>query len=117
MLVSAKSLASLKRRVAGNSGGTAGSLIASRPSVDERFLFLDNRSWTMDHHSPSSMVHGQVMEVRMLDKLSEIEKAAMESLNAIHDSGALEAWRVANVGRSSPLMQVFSELGKLSKEE
>src|SRR5512132_2232025 len=57
------------------------------------------------------------MEVRMLNKLSEIEKSAMESLNAIHDSAALEAWRVANVGRSSPLMQVFSELGKLSKEE
>src|SRR5512138_398200 len=53
----------------------------------------------------------------MLDKLKEIEKTAMESLNAIHDSAALEAWRVANVGRSSPLMQVFSELGKLSKEE
>ena len=53
----------------------------------------------------------------MLDKLSQIEKTAMESLNAIQDSAALEAWRVANVGRSSPLMQVFSELGKLSKEE
>src|SRR5512141_2196012 len=53
----------------------------------------------------------------MLDKLNEIEKAAMESLNAIHDQAALEAWRVANVGRSSPLMMVFSELGKLSKEE
>src|SRR5512138_3600351 len=53
----------------------------------------------------------------MLDKLKEIEKTALESLNAIHDGAALEAWRVANVGRSSPLMQVFAELGKLSKEE
>src|SRR6266511_4599230 len=53
----------------------------------------------------------------MLDKLNEIEKSALESLNAIKDQAALEAWRVANVGRSSPLMQVFSELGKLSKEE
>src|SRR5689334_22251101 len=53
----------------------------------------------------------------MLDKLSEIEKSALDSLNAVKDSAALEAWRVANVGRSSPLMQVFSELGKLSKEE
>src|SRR5512144_3337272 len=53
----------------------------------------------------------------MLDKLNEIEKTALESINAIHDADALEAWRVANVGRSSPLMQVFSELGKLSKEE
>src|SRR4026209_2373051 len=53
----------------------------------------------------------------MLDELNEIEKTALESLNAIHDQDALEAWRVANVGRSSPLMQVFAELGKLSKEE
>src|SRR5574339_790037 len=53
----------------------------------------------------------------MLDKLSEIEKAALESLEAVKDQVALEAWRVANVGRSSPLMQVFAELGKLSKEE
>src|SRR5512138_1043756 len=53
----------------------------------------------------------------MLDKLNKIEKNALESLNTITDQAALEAWRVANVGRSSPLMQVFSELGKLSKEE
>jgi len=53
----------------------------------------------------------------MLDKLNEIEKNALESLNAIKHQAALEAWRVANVGRSSPLMQVFAELGKLSKEE
>src|ERR1044071_4262167 len=57
------------------------------------------------------------VEVRMLDKLGEIEKSALESLSTIKDQAALEAWRVANVGRSSPLMQVFSELGKLSKEE
>src|SRR5512143_3102639 len=53
----------------------------------------------------------------MLDKLNEIEKTALESLDAIHDPAALEVWRVANVGRSSPLMQVFAGLGKLSKEE
>lgn len=53
----------------------------------------------------------------MLDKLSEIEEAALDSLQSIRDQGALEAWRVANLGRSSPLMMVFSELGKLSKEE
>jgi len=53
----------------------------------------------------------------MLEKLNEIEKTALESLNAITDQAALDAWRVANVGRSSPLMQVFAELGKLSKEE
>ena len=53
----------------------------------------------------------------MLDKLNEIEKAALESLAAISDEAALEAWRVANIGRSSAVMGVFSQMGGLSKEE
>ncbi len=53
----------------------------------------------------------------MLEQLNEIEKTALESLQSITDQAALEAWRVANVGRSSPLMQVFAGLGKLSGEE
>ena len=53
----------------------------------------------------------------MLDKLNEIEKAGLESLASITDQTALDAWRLANVGRSSPLMQVFAGFGKLSKEE
>jgi phenylalanyl-tRNA synthetase alpha chain len=53
----------------------------------------------------------------MLDKLGEIEKSALESLGSVTDQSALEAWRVANIGRSSPLMMVFAGLGKLSKEE
>ncbi len=53
----------------------------------------------------------------MLDKLNEIEKSALDSLGSVNDQAALEAWRVANIGRSSPLMMVFAELGKLSKDE
>jgi phenylalanyl-tRNA synthetase alpha chain len=53
----------------------------------------------------------------MLEKLKEIEKTALEALSAVSDEAALEAWRVAFLGRSSPLMQVFSGLGVLSKEE
>jgi phenylalanyl-tRNA synthetase alpha chain len=53
----------------------------------------------------------------MLDKLNEIEKAALESLASVNDLVSLDAWRVANIGRSSPLMSVFAGLGKLSKEE
>jgi phenylalanyl-tRNA synthetase alpha chain len=53
----------------------------------------------------------------MLDKLNEIEKAALESLEAIKDEAALEAWRVANIGRSSAVMNIFSQMGGLSKEE
>src|SRR5512146_2326245 len=53
----------------------------------------------------------------MIDKLSEIEKSALESLASVNDASSLDAWRVAQLGRSSPLMQIFSGFGALSKEE
>ena len=53
----------------------------------------------------------------MLEKLNGIEKAALEALHAVSDEATLEAWRVAHLGRSSPLMGVFDRLGALSKEE
>ena len=53
----------------------------------------------------------------MLDQLSDIEKAALESLSTAQDDAAVEAWRVGTLGRNSPLMQVFAELARLSKEE
>ncbi len=53
----------------------------------------------------------------MLDKLREIEKSAVDALQAVTDQAALEAWRVKFLGRSSALMGVFSGLGQLSKEE
>ena len=53
----------------------------------------------------------------MLEILKEIQKTFRESLESITDEAALEAWRIANLGRSSPLMKAFSELGKLPKDE
>jgi phenylalanyl-tRNA synthetase alpha chain len=53
----------------------------------------------------------------MQAKLNDIEKAALESLQEVRDEAALDAWRIAHLGRSSALMMVFAELGKLSKEE
>jgi phenylalanyl-tRNA synthetase alpha chain len=53
----------------------------------------------------------------MLDKLREIEQAALETLKSVKDQASLDSWRVAHLGRNSPLMQVFSGLGQLSKEE
>ncbi len=53
----------------------------------------------------------------MLNKLNEIEKDALENLASAADEAALEAWRVASLGRSSPVMGVFSQMGALSKEE
>ncbi len=53
----------------------------------------------------------------MLDQLAEIEKTALQALQSVTDEAALENWRVMHLGRNSALMQVFSGLGALSKEE
>lgn len=53
----------------------------------------------------------------MLEKLNEVEKTALEELKHVREQAALDAWRVAHLGRSSPLMQVFSGLGSLSQED
>ncbi len=53
----------------------------------------------------------------MLEKLDEIEKKALELLAMVEDEASLEAWRIANIGRSSAVMNVFSQMGGLSKEE
>lgn len=53
----------------------------------------------------------------MLEKLTQIEQAALEALASVADENALEQWRVAHLGRSSAIMQAFSGLGGLSKEE
>jgi phenylalanyl-tRNA synthetase alpha chain len=53
----------------------------------------------------------------MLTKLDEIQAAALQALQNVSDEDALQAWRVTHTGRSSPLMQVFSGLGALDKEQ
>ena len=53
----------------------------------------------------------------MLEKLNEIERLGLEALETVRDEAALEAWRVAHLGRSSALMQLFNGFGQLSKEE
>jgi len=53
----------------------------------------------------------------MLDELNRIEQAALAGLEGIQDEDALQRWRVAHLGRSSPLMQTFDGMGKLAKEE
>ena len=53
----------------------------------------------------------------MLSELDQIEQKALQALESIQDESSLEVWRIAHLGRSSPLMQVFDQLGKLSKEE
>ena len=53
----------------------------------------------------------------MIDKLSEIEKSALDKLQSVDNESSLDVWRVTHLGRSSALMGVFSGLGALSKEE
>ena len=53
----------------------------------------------------------------MIDRLSEIEKSALDALQSVDNELSLDAWRVTHLGRSSALMQVFGGLGALSKEE
>jgi len=53
----------------------------------------------------------------MLEILKEIESTFRQSLDSIADEAALEAWRLANLGKNSPLMKAFSGLGQLSREE
>ncbi|HEX7540718.1 MAG TPA: phenylalanine--tRNA ligase subunit alpha [Anaerolineales bacterium] len=53
----------------------------------------------------------------MLEKLDEIERTGLDALEAVQDEATLEAWRVAHLGRSSALMQLFNGFGQLTKEE
>ena len=53
----------------------------------------------------------------MVETLEQIERQARTELKAADDEVQLEAWRLTHLGRSAPLMQVFEQLGKLSKEE
>ena len=52
----------------------------------------------------------------MLEKLKEIEQTALSTLKSVKDQAALEAWRVANLGRSSPVMESFPGWGSSPKK-
>jgi phenylalanyl-tRNA synthetase alpha chain len=53
----------------------------------------------------------------MLEKLEQIQKEALAALEKIGDQEALLAWRGAHLGKKSPLMDVFTKMRDLSKEE
>jgi phenylalanyl-tRNA synthetase alpha chain len=50
-------------------------------------------------------------------KLEKIQAEAIIALQEVDSEEALESWRVAHLGRSSPLMAIFDQLGQLPKEE
>lgn len=53
----------------------------------------------------------------MIEELNRIEQEALRALEQAQDAAALEQWRVAHLGRSSPLMQALGRLGTLPKED
>jgi phenylalanyl-tRNA synthetase alpha chain len=53
----------------------------------------------------------------MQDQLKQIQAEALSALEAVRAEEALEDWRIAHLGRNSPVMQVFTQLGSLPKED
>jgi len=53
----------------------------------------------------------------MIEQIEQAQAAALAALPAAADTASLEAWRVAHLGRNSPLMSVLGGLGQLPKDE
>ena len=53
----------------------------------------------------------------MLEQLDQIEKQALSNLQSLEDEDALQNWKVAHLGRSSPLMGTFDQLRDVPKEQ
>lgn len=52
----------------------------------------------------------------MLEELDRIETQAFFELDQVTDENGLENWRVAHLGRNSPLMKIFDQLRSLPKD-
>lgn len=55
-------------------------------------------------------------EESVLSQLEEIQTAGLDALKAVKNEADLQQWRTAHLGRSAPVMLVFSRLGEFSKE-
>ncbi len=53
----------------------------------------------------------------MLNRLNELETTALAELAAVPDLTALDAWRIAYLGKKSELNTILKEVGRLPKEE
>jgi phenylalanyl-tRNA synthetase alpha chain len=56
-------------------------------------------------------------QINPVKQLEEIQAQALSELSEINDESRLDAWRVANLGRSSAVMNFFSRLPQFAKEE
>ncbi|HNR46918.1 MAG TPA: phenylalanine--tRNA ligase subunit alpha, partial [Anaerolineaceae bacterium] len=55
-------------------------------------------------------------EQGILAELNQIQQDALAALAGIEDETTLQGWKVSYLGRTSPVMQVFSRMGQFSKE-
>lgn len=53
----------------------------------------------------------------MLEQLEKINKEALSAIEKVQDQESLGQWRSAHIGRKSPLMDVFTKMRSMSKEE
>lgn len=53
----------------------------------------------------------------MLAELEKIEKRALSDLEMVADEAGLEQWRVTHLGRSSALMGIFDQVGRIPKDQ
>jgi phenylalanyl-tRNA synthetase alpha chain len=56
-------------------------------------------------------------ESELLQQLKQIEAAGVEALAGVDDENALNTWRTTHLGRSAPVMQMFSRMGAAPREE
>ncbi len=55
--------------------------------------------------------------MEIIKELDQIRAEGLAALEAVTETAALEAWRIAYLGRSAPIMGVFTRMGQFSKEE
>ncbi|NPV86456.1 MAG: phenylalanine--tRNA ligase subunit alpha [Anaerolineae bacterium] len=53
----------------------------------------------------------------LLQKLEEIQSNALNSLEKVETETDLQTWRTAHLGRNAAVMQIFTQLGQVSKEQ
>ncbi len=63
------------------------------------------------------MERHNMAEGTMLDQLEEIERDSLAALKEASDDQALEQWRVAYLGRKSPLVTLLSSVGSAPPQE
>jgi phenylalanyl-tRNA synthetase alpha chain len=51
----------------------------------------------------------------MLARLEQIKQAGLSALTQVEDGDALDQWRIIHLGRSSAIMDVFKNMGQVSK--